>query len=102
MLLNLGMENLTSLNPSLLVRLYLIRDFCYKLDCMDCPRNQFPAMLSTVCKAPSGLKNMPLFEFLKKVQGLFPSLRMHLDCAVNFPKEGKLLALLEEIRNIYA
>lgn len=54
---------------------------------MDCPRKQFPATLSTVNKAPSGLKNMSLIEFLKKVQGLFPSLRRHLDCAVNLLQE---------------
>eukprot|EP01018_Ginkgo_biloba_P031026 Gb_40796 [translate_table: standard] len=69
------------------LHLYLLRDLRYKLDCLDGRRKQFPAMPSTVCKAPSGLRNTSIIEFLKKVQALFPSLRRHLNCAVSLLQE---------------
>ncbi|KAH9288486.1 hypothetical protein KI387_032603 [Taxus chinensis] len=69
------------------LHLYLLRDFCNKLDSFDCPRKQFPPLASTVCKAPSGLANMSIIDFLKKVRVLFPSLRKHLDSAVNLLNE---------------
>ncbi|XP_057862467.2 uncharacterized protein LOC131070824 isoform X1 [Cryptomeria japonica] len=67
--------------------LYLLRDFRHKLDSFDCPRKLFPPLASTVCKAPSGLANISVIDFLKKVQVLFPSLRKHLDSAVSLLNE---------------
>lgn len=65
--------------------LYLVRDLHYKLDCFSPPNK----LLSSKClSCPPGLSKMTVYEFLRKIDSLFPVLKKHFSSAISIIDEG--------------
>ncbi|KAK2983061.1 hypothetical protein RJ640_006448, partial [Escallonia rubra] len=67
------------------IHLYLLRDLHNKLDFFSPPSKPISARCSS---NPPGIGGVPKIEFLSKIRSLFPTLKMHLECAVRILQEG--------------